>query len=123
MAKKKILLVEDEPDLSRMTRSRLENDGYEVITAYDGHMALQEARNKRQDLIILDIMMPKMDGYKVCRMLKYDDNYSSIPIVMLTARALDSDKKTGEEVGSDAYIVKPFKWEVLTDKISELLEK
>ena len=116
MDKKRILLVEDEKDISRMTKSSLENDGYEVITAYDGHMALQEARSKR-----LDIMMPKMDGYKVCRMLKYDNEYKDIPIVMLTARALDSDKKTGEEVGSDAYIVKPFKWSVLTDKISELL--
>ncbi|MDP8230200.1 MAG: response regulator [Candidatus Gorgyraea atricola] len=123
MDKKRILLVEDEKDISRMTKSRLESDGYEVMVAYDGHMALQEARSKKPDLIILDVMMPKMDGYKVCRMLKYDSEHKDIPIVMLTARALDSDKKTGEEVGTDAYIVKPFKWDVLTDKICELLGK
>ena len=123
MDKKRILLVEDERDMSRVTSVVLEANGYEVITAYDGQEALQKARSEGPDLIILDLMLPKLDGYKVCRMLKYDDRYKNIPILMLTARAQDSDKKTGEEVGTDAYIVKPFRVNVLLEKIEELLTR
>ena len=119
--KKRILLVEDEKDMSYAVALQLEAKGYEVITACDGREGLDKARMKNPDLIILDLMLPKIDGYKVCRMLKFDEKYKNIPIVLFTARAQDSDKKTGEEVGADAYITKPFEPRALLDKIRELL--
>ncbi|MFC1510017.1 response regulator transcription factor [Candidatus Omnitrophota bacterium] len=124
MAEKKlILLVEDEKDMSYAVTLQLETKGYEVITAYDGQEGLEKARAKKPDLIILDLMLSKMDGYKVCRMLKFDRAYKDIPIIIFTARAQDLDKKMGEEVGADAYITKPFEPSVLLDKIQKLLNR
>lgn len=123
MAKKRLLLVDDERDLVDLIKMRLEASGYEVLVAYDGQEALEKARSEKPDLIILDIMLPKIDGYKVCRMLKFDESYRAIPIIMFSARAQESDKKTGERVGADAYIVKPFEPGLLLNKISELLAK
>lgn len=120
--KKRILLVEDETDLVEMVKLRLEANGYEVLTAYDGQEALEKARREKPDLIVLDLMLPKIDGYKVCRMLKFDEKYKNIPILMFSARAQDSDKKLGEEVGADAYVTKPFEPEILLGKIKELLK-
>ena len=119
--KKIILLVEDEEDMAYAVTLQLEAKGYEVIAASDGREGLDKARMKKPDLIILDLMLPKIDGYKVCRMLKFDDKYKNIPIILFTARAQDSDKKVGKEVGADAYITKPFEPSVLLDKIRELL--
>lgn len=104
-----------------MIKLRLVSSGYEVITAYDGEDALSKARREKPDLIILDLMLPKMDGYKVCGFLKADTRYKKIPIIMFTARAQDEDKEMGEEVGADAYITKPFEPDVLLGKIQELL--
>lgn len=123
MANKKILLVDDEKDLVETVSFRLKASGYDVVTAYDGQEALTKTRLEKPDLIILDLMLPKMDGYKVCRMLKFDERYKSIPIIMFTARVQESDKKMGEEVGADAYITKPFEPENLLGKIKELLER
>ena len=123
MAKKRILLVEDEKDMIYAVTMQLEANGYEVIVACDGQVALQKARREKPDLIILDIMLPKLDGFKVCRMLKFDEKYKDIPVIMFTAKVLDSDKKMGKEVGADVYITKPFEPEVLLSKIRELLEK
>ncbi len=119
--KKKILLVEDEKDMVYAVTLQLEAKGYEVITASDGQDGLDKARTKKPDLIILDLMLPKIDGYKVCRMLKFDNKYQNIPIILFTARAQDSDKKIGRDVGADVYITKPFEPSVLLDKIRELL--
>jgi DNA-binding response OmpR family regulator len=121
--KKKLLIVEDEKDLVEMVKFRLEASGYEATTAYDGQEGLDKAHKEKPDLIILDIMLPKLDGYKVCRLLKFDEKYKNIPIIMFTARAQESDKKTGEDVGADAYITKPFDSQVLLSKIEELLKK
>lgn len=121
MEKKKILLVEDEKDLVETVSLRLEAAGYEIIPAYDGREGLEKAKREKPDLIILDLMLPKMDGYKVCGLLKADTRYNKIPIVMFTARAQESDKKMGQEVGADAYITKPFEPEALLEKINELL--
>jgi len=118
---KKILLVDDEKDLVETLTLRLEANDYEVIPAYDGQDGLEKARKGKPDLIILDLMLPKMDGYKVCRMLKFDEKYKNIPIIMFTARVQESDKKMGEEVGANAYITKPFEPQVLLTKIKELL--
>jgi len=120
---KKILVVDDEIQLVEMVKSRLQANGYIVLTAGDGQEALEKARKEKPDLIILDLMLPKIDGYKVCRMLKFDEKYKKIPILMFTARAQESDKKLGEEVGADGYITKPFEPSVLISKIHELIGK
>ena len=110
---KKILVVDDEIDNVRLLESRLQASGYGVIIASDGLEALEKARQDKPDVIILDVMLPKMDGYKVCRMLKLDLKYKHIPIIMITGRAQDSDRNAGQEAGADAYIIKPFKIEEL----------
>lgn len=120
---KKILLVDDETGLVELMKMRLEREGYEVIAGYDGQEALGKARKEKPDLIILDLMLPKLDGYKVCGLLKKDARYSKIPIIMFTARAEEEDRKIGEEVEADAYIVKPFEPKLLLTKIKELLER
>jgi DNA-binding response OmpR family regulator len=120
MDQKKILVVDDESDLVAMISIRLEASGYKVVAAYDGQEALEKVRQENPDLIVLDIMIPKLDGYKVCRMLKFDEKYKHIPIILFSARAQESDKKLGEQVGANAYITKPFEPKVLLDKIKEL---
>ena len=120
--KKKILLVDDERDLVVNVAMRLEHAGYEVLSSYDGVHALEQVRKEKPDLIILDIMLPKMDGYKVCGLLKKDARYARIPIIMFTAKAHEADEKLAREVGADAYIIKPFEAKVLMAKIAELLE-
>lgn len=120
---KKILVVDDEAQLVDMVKMRLEANNYDVITASDGQLALERARGEKPDLIILDLMLPKIDGYKVCRMLKFDEKYKKIPIIMFTARAQESDMKRGAEVGADAYITKPFDSKLLLNKIEELISK
>jgi len=119
---KKILLVDDEVQFVELVKMRLEVNGYTVIEAYDGQKALDIARREKPDLVILDIMLPRIDGYKVCRMLKFDEKYKKIPIIMFSARAQESDVRTGKEVGADAYIVKPFEPQVLLSKIKELID-
>jgi DNA-binding response OmpR family regulator len=123
MANKRILVVDDEMQLVDMVKMRLEANGYSVISAYDGQDGLDKARKERPDLIILDLMLPKIDGYKVCRMLKFDEKYKNIPIILFTARAQQEDEKLGKEVGADAYITKPFEPQVLLDKIKSLTSK
>ena len=120
---KKILLVEDEPDLAATMQLRLEMQGYQVSLAADGQEALNRARAEMPDLIILDIMLPKMDGYKVCRMLKFDEKYRKIPVMMFSARAQEKDKQVAMECGADDYLVKPFEPNILFGKIKELLAK
>lgn len=121
MAKKRILVVEDEAELVKAIQIRLDQAGYEALVAYDGQEGLEKARKEKPDLIILDLMLPKMDGYKACGLLKNDARYAKIPIIMLTARAQESDEKLGLELGADAYITKPFQHELVLAKIKELL--
>jgi DNA-binding response OmpR family regulator len=83
---------------------------------------LDKARKENPDLIILDLMLPKIDGYKVCRMLKFDEKYKNIPVIIFTARAQEEDKKLGQDVGADAYLTKPFEPQALLGKIQELLQ-
>ena len=123
MEKKKILLVEDEKDLVETVTLRLEAAGYEIIPAYDGREGLEKAKREKPDLIILDLMLPKMDGYKACGLLKADTRYNKIPVIMFTARAQESDKKMGQEAGADAYITKPFEPEALLEKVRQLLKE
>ena len=121
--KKKLLIVDDEPELLLLIEARLKANGYEVFTAADGQTALELAKKKIPDLIILDIMLPKMDGYKVCGLLKKDTRYAHIPIILFTARAQTEDMRVGEEVGADAFVTKPFDAQILLSKIDGLLGK
>lgn len=121
MAKARLLIVDDEKDLVETLMFRLEANGYEVSKAYDGQDGFDKAKKEKPDLIILDLMLPKMDGYKVCGLLKADARYNKIPIILFTARAQDSDRKMGEDVGANAYVTKPFESQVLLGKIKELL--
>lgn len=122
MANKRILVVEDEIELIKAIEIRLGQAGYDILVAHDGQDGLDKAHKEKPDLIILDLMLPKMDGYKVCAMLKRDMKYQKIPIIMLTARVQDTDEKLGYECGADAFITKPFQHEIVLLKIKELLE-
>ena len=121
MPKQRILVVDDEKDMVFAVKLQLEANHFEVLTASDGQDGLEKARREKPDLIILDLMLPKLDGYKVCRMLKFDEKYKHIAVILFTARAQKDDEKTGYEVGADAYITKPFEPKVLLDKIKTLL--
>lgn len=116
----KILLVEDEENLRELVGGRLEANGYEVKTAVDGYDALNKARQFQPDLIILDLMIPKMDGYTVCRMLKFG-GFAETPIILFSARSSPDDVRRGMEMGANGYVTKPFEPEVLLTKIAELL--
>lgn len=118
---KKILIVDDEADIIEILQFVFETNGYECITAYDGEEGLKLARETKPDLIILDVMMPKINGYKISRLLKYDNKYKNIPIIMITARSQDEDKIIGEETGADEYITKPFEVEYVLEKVKSYL--
>jgi len=122
MDKKRILLVDDEEDLRKMLKFRLEALNYDVVEAADGEDALKKAKSIKPDLMILDLMLPKLDGFEVCKTLKSDENYKNIPIIMFTASAQEKDGELSREVGSDAHITKPFEPQELVEKIKELLK-
>ena len=119
----KILIVDDEVNLNQLIQTRLETDRHRVVTAYDGEEGLEKVKSEKPDLIILDVKMPKMNGFEVCRTLKNDDRYNKIPIILLSAMAQKDDFQAGEEVGADAYIVKPYEPTILLAKIESLLKK
>ncbi len=119
---KKILLVDDEKDVVDTTQVLLEEKGYTVISAYDGLAGLEKAKKEKPDLILLDVMMPNLNGYQVCRELKKDPNLKSIPIVMLTSKAQESDRFWGIESGADDYISKPFDFLNLLETIKKCLK-
>ena len=119
--KKRVMIVDDERDLVETLTYRLEASGYAVLTAHDGEEGLEKAREEKPDLILLDVMMPKMDGYHVCRLLKFDEELKDIPIIMLTARGQEQDKKTGTDSGANDYVTKPFESTDLLKKIKEYL--
>ncbi len=121
MVKKKILLVDDEPEIQLIISSRLSAAGFEVIIAKDGQEGLNMARSESPDAILLDLMIPKIDGFKVCRMLKFDKAFENIPVIIFSARGSDADKKLAEQVGASAYIVKPFNLDLFTQTIQRLL--
>ena len=114
--KKRILAVDDEESLIAALTCRLEASNYEVIHAFDGREALSKAKGEKPDLIILDIMLPFLDGFEICRLLKFDSKYKDIPIVMLTSKVSDSDRKTGFDVGADAYLTKPYEARQLLER-------
>jgi CheY-like chemotaxis protein len=121
--KKRILIVEDQAVISNMLKMRLEANNYEIILAGDGEEGLEKARKENPNLIILDIMLPKMHGYKVCQLLKADPKYNTIPIIISSGRTPQEVSKVGKEVGADAFVSKPFEAEVLLSTMKGLLEK
>jgi DNA-binding response OmpR family regulator len=118
----KILVVDDSEDIAEVTKIVLECSGYEAVVAYDGQAGLEKAYKENPDLIILDLMLPKVDGYKFCSTLKADEKYKNIPIIIFTARTQDLERIMGETVGADAHIIKPYDTQILLAKIKELLE-
>ena len=120
---KTILIVEDDANILKLLKYNLEKAGFECNTCITGESALDFLEKYNADLVVLDVMLPKMDGYKVCALLKKDARYSKIPIILFTARAQEDDKQLGTEVGADAYLTKPFEPDSLLLKIEELLRK
>jgi DNA-binding response OmpR family regulator len=118
---KKILVVDDEPDIVTMVASRLEALGYEIVSASDGKDALEKARTTKPDLVVLDLMLPKLNGYEVCHSLGTDPQHRDTPVVMLTASGQVDDIKKGMECGAVAYITKPFKPDVLLGVVQGIL--
>jgi DNA-binding response OmpR family regulator len=121
MSSKKVLIIDDEVDLVETIRFPLELEGFQVLAAYNGEEGLNQARSENPDLILLDLMLPKLDGYKVCRLLKFDERYKHIPIFMLTAKTQEKDKILGKETGADEYLTKPFDIDELIAKIKSNL--
>jgi len=119
----RILVVDDEGLFIRMIEAFLETNWHKVIIARDGREGLDKAKSEKPDLIILDIIMPEISGLKVCRILKNDDRYSKIPIIILSSKDQKDDFKAGKEAGADAYIAKPYDATNLLAKIEELLKK
>jgi two-component system phosphate regulon response regulator PhoB len=118
---KTILIVEDEPKNMTLTRDMLKISGYETIEAVDGRQGVEKAKSARPDLILMDIMMPKMDGYAACREIKADPATKNIPVIMLTAVGYDLNKKLAKQMGAEGYVTKPFSRQQLVDAIILLL--
>jgi len=119
--KTKILVVDDEPDALELIEFNLKANGHEVVTAADGEEALEKAKSILPDLIILDVMLPEVDGMEVCKILRRDQRTSGIPIIMLTAKAAEIDRVLGLELGADDYVTKPFSPRELVLRVKRLL--
>jgi len=118
---KKILIAEDNAEVRRILSMRLEINGFNVVSVENGEEALKEVKKEKPDLIMLDLMMPKINGFETCRMLKFDDKYKDIPIIVLSALDQQGDREKAVENGADAYFIKPFDLELLTTKIRSLV--
>lgn len=116
-----VLIVDDEPFIVETVRFALEAAGYPCRVAYDGEAAVRLVHEAPPGLILLDLMLPKLNGFQICRLLKFDERYRQIPIVMLTARAQERDRLLAKETGADAYVVKPFEFEELLRVIARYL--
>ena len=117
----KVLLVDDDPVILKLLQVNFEMEGYTVLTASDGVEGLEKARAERPDIVLLDIMMPRMDGLQVTKELKGSDDTKEIPIILLSAKAQASDVQTGRDVGADDYLTKPFDPLELLDRVGDLL--
>ncbi len=119
----KILVVEDEKNITKVVTYNLEREGYQVITARDGEEGLAKARKELPDLVVLDLMLPKLDGLEVCRQLKSDPKSARIPIIMLTAKTQEADRVVGLEMGADDYVAKPFSVRELAARVKAVLRR
>jgi len=123
MKKAKVLVVDDEKDIIELVSYNLEKEGFKVISATDGEKALESVSSEEPAIIILDLMLPGIDGLDVCRELKRNDQTSSIPIIMLTAKGEESDIVIGLELGADDYITKPFSPRILVARVKAVLRR
>lgn len=118
---KRILIVDDEIDLVDTLATHLESDGFEVIKALDGKEGYEKASTNRPDLMILDLRMPRMDGFQVCRLLKFDDDLKAIKIIILTAHNSENERAMSKTVLADAFVEKPYEYAKLRSQIQELV--
>ena len=118
---KKILIADDEEDIKTIVQLLLETQGYQIVTAFDGLDALDKVKTEKPDLILLDIMMPILDGFEVCKRLKDDPETASIPVIMLSASAHAESRQKGLDAGAVNYIVKPFEPEYLEEVVRKTL--
>ena len=123
MANESILVVEDEADIAELIRYNLDKEGYRVAWAETGEQALTAAREQRPDLVLLDLMLPGLDGLEVCRRLSVDDQTKAIPIIMVTARGEEADIVTGLELGAADYVTKPFSPRILTARVRSVMRR
>lgn len=121
VASLKVLVVDDDPVIQRLLQVNFEMEDYVVVTADDGAEGLEAAQRELPDVILLDVMMPRMDGMEVARRLRADDSTAAIPIVLLTAKAQSADIADGKETGADAYVTKPFDPIELLDTVKDLI--
>ncbi|HET9941158.1 MAG TPA: response regulator [Candidatus Eisenbacteria bacterium] len=118
----RVLVVDDEPDLVRVLEFGLKASGYTVEVASDGQEGLKKAREIKPDVILLDLMLPKLDGYKVCRLLKFDDRFKHIPIIILSARTQEGDQTLALEMGANRFVTKPYDFSEILGYIETLLK-
>ncbi len=118
---KVILIVEDDPKSLKLTRDLLRVSGYTTIEATDGEWGVELTKTKKPDLVLMDIMMPKMDGYMACHAIKTDEATRQIPVVMVTAMGYELNEELAKEMGADGYITKPFSRQELLDVVSQFL--
>lgn len=123
MPKKKLLIVEDDRSLTGVLEYNFSNNGYEVFVAHDGQDGINQARSKQPDMILLDLMIPVIDGLEVCRQLRSETGTRDTPIIMLTAKSEETDQLIGFSLGADDYIIKPFSVRVLLEKVKSLLRR
>lgn len=123
MGKAKVLVIEDEKDILELIRYNLAREGYQVTTADSGEKGLKAAKSKPPDVIVLDLMLPGMDGLEVCRLLKSDPRTRRVPVIMLTAKSEETDIVTGLELGADDYMTKPFSPKVLIARLRKTLRR
>ncbi|MBC8402124.1 MAG: response regulator [Candidatus Marinimicrobia bacterium] len=121
MGNKKILIVDDEDFFVKPIKLLLEKNDFEVVVAYDGMSGLKKARSEQPDLMMVDLMLPGLDGYQVCRLIKFDNKHKNTPIIIVSAKDTEHDRKLGELSGADLYITKPVKFESLLEKIKEMV--
>ncbi|MES9925187.1 MAG: response regulator [Candidatus Thiodiazotropha endolucinida] len=119
---KTILIVDDEPNIVLSVEYLMKREGYQVMTASDGQVAMEMIADIRPDLLILDVMMPRKNGFEVCREIRADPALSGLPILMLSAKGREAEIKKGISLGADAYITKPFSTHDLVDKVNQLLQ-
>ena len=123
MSRGKVLVVDDEEYIQHILNFSFGAEGYEVVTAADGEEAIKKAQDEKPDIIVLDIMMPKMDGYEACKKLKSDPKTKAIPVILLTAKGRDVDRRLGSDAGADDYVVKPFSPGRLIERVEGIMKR
>ena len=123
MPKDTILVVEDEKNIAELVKYNLEQEGYRVLTASRGDSGLDQARKQKPDLILLDLMLPEIDGIEICKILRQNEKTVSVPIIMLTAKGQEADKVLGLELGADDYVTKPFSPRELVARVKAVLRR